>query len=84
MVGGVLCLCSGLGAFVYRCGETPQKLGLLDKHPGYVLNKPLAGLTLPILFTSQTLLAASGLFGRPAGLAATGGGGLGGRLGSQA
>lgn len=84
------CLCSWVGAFVYRwvacCTETAQRLGSVDKHLGYALNKLSAAFPLPILFTSQTRFGAFGLRGWEGRLAATGGGGgggLGGRLGFQ-
>lgn len=56
----------------------------MDKHLSYVLNKLLVAFPLPILFTSQTHFGAFGLFGWLGRFAATGGGGLGGRVGFQA
>lgn len=77
-----------VGAFVYRwvacCTETAQRLGSVDKHLGYALNKLSVAFPLPILFTSQTHFGAFGLWGWTGRWAATGGGGLGGRAGSQA
>ena len=65
---GVLCLCSWVEAFVYRrvacCWETAQKLGSLDKHPGYVLNK-LGGFdsSNPVYFTNTFLVRLDSLAG---------------------
>lgn len=85
--GGGGCLCSWVGAFVYRwvacCTETAQRLGSVDKHLGYALNKLSVAFPLPILFTSQTHFGAFGLLGWTGRFWAAGGGGLGGRAGFQ-